>query len=221
MSEGMENCETKKNLHRLVCGSPGLKKFLKPRFSTFGVFTKYRCCNPSKWPQMPQKWVNTIPFGPGHTLGTLNHGLESLFYCFITLFGLKSSLVPPGAPWRLPGPPGAPLTPGMSSWAIVSHPGSLWVIFDPSGVSNWGVSLLCIAVQCSAILWFFAFWRFFGVFWAFFDFFCMIWSYIIIFRPPEHRKHHLNPKWGDLISSHFMYAFRDISTYILISTQQK
>ena len=59
------------------------QNFPKPRFSTFGVFTKYRCCNPSKWPQMPQKWVNTIPFGPGHTLGTLNHGLESLFYCFL------------------------------------------------------------------------------------------------------------------------------------------
>ena len=80
---------------------------------------------------MPQKWVNTIPFGSGHTLGTLNHGLESLFYCFITLFGLKSSLVPPGAPWRLPGPPGAPLTPGMSSWPIVCHPGSLSNFFGP------------------------------------------------------------------------------------------
>ena len=45
-------------------------------------------------------------------------------------------LVPPGAPWRPPGPPGAPMTPGMSSWAIVSHPGSLLVIFDPSGVNN-------------------------------------------------------------------------------------
>ena len=41
-----------------------------------------------------------------------------------------------GAPWRPPGPPGAPMTAGMSSWAIVSHPGSLWVIFDPSGVNN-------------------------------------------------------------------------------------
>ena len=29
-----------------------------------------------------------------------------------------------------------PLTPGMSSWAIVSHPGSIWVIFDPAGVKN-------------------------------------------------------------------------------------
>ena len=33
----------------------------------------------------------------------------------------------------------------------------------------------------------------------------------LICKPPEHRKHHLNPKWGDLISSHFMYVFRDIS----------
>ena len=41
----------------------------------------------------------------------------------------------------------------------------------------------------------------------------MIWSYIIIFRPPEHRKHHLSPKWADLISSPFMYAWRDTLTY--------
>ena len=37
------------------------------------------------------------------------------------------------------------------------------------------------------------------VFVVVFCFFCMIWSYIIIFSPPEHRKHHLNLKWGDLI----------------------
>ena len=37
--------------------------------------------------------------------------------------------------WRPPGPPGGPLTLGMSSWVKVSHPGSLWVIFDPSGVN--------------------------------------------------------------------------------------
>ena len=128
MSEGVENCETEKNLHRLVCGSPGLKKFQKPRFSTFGVFTKYCCCNPSKWPQMPQKWVNTIPFGPGHTLGTLNHGLESLFYCFITLFGLKSSLVPPGAPWCPLAPPWAPWCPPDPWYVILSHSQSSWVI---------------------------------------------------------------------------------------------
>ena len=37
-------------------------------------------------------------------------------------------------------------------------------------------------------------------FFLFFCFvFCMIWSNIIIFSPPEHRKHHLNLKWGDLI----------------------
>jgi hypothetical protein len=48
-------------------------------------------------------------------LGTLNHGLGSLFCCFITLFGTGGTLDPPGAPWSPPGPPGAPLTPGMSS----------------------------------------------------------------------------------------------------------
>ena len=57
------------------------------------------------------QWISTSQ----KTLGTLNHGLESLLYCFITLVGLKSSLVPPGALWRLPGLPGAPLTPGMLS----------------------------------------------------------------------------------------------------------
>ena len=85
---------------------------------------------------MPHKRVNTIPFGSGHTLGTLNNDLGSLFCCFITLFGAGGILDPPGTPWRPPGPPGAPMTPGMSSWAIVSHPGSLLVIFDPSGVNN-------------------------------------------------------------------------------------
>ena len=37
-----------------------------------------------------------------------------------------------------PGPPGAPLTPGMSSLATLNHTGSLWVIFEPFGVSKWG-----------------------------------------------------------------------------------
>ena len=44
------------------------------------------------------------------------------------------------------------------------------------------------------------------VFVVVFCFFCMIWSYIIIFSPPEHRKHHLNLKWGDLI-----FWFRNLS----------
>ena len=44
--------------------------------------------------------------------------------------------------------------------------------------------------------------------------YCMNWSYIIIFRPPEHKKHHLKPKWGNLFSSNFMYAFSDTSTYV-------
>ena len=84
-------------------------KIAKPWFSTFAVFTKYRCCNPSKWPQMPQKWVNIIPFGWGHILGTLNHGLGPLFCCFITLFGAGGTLDPPGAPW-------CPLAPPWTAW---------------------------------------------------------------------------------------------------------
>ena len=57
------------------CGS--VRKFAyffqKPCFCQIGttwVFTKYLCCNASQWPQMHQKWINTIPFGSGHTLGT-------------------------------------------------------------------------------------------------------------------------------------------------------
>ena len=149
----VENSQKSILLHRLVCGSPGPKKFVKPRISTFGVFIQYRCFNASKWPQKLQKWVNTIPFGSGHTLGTLKHGLESLFYCFITIFDVGSSLAPPGAPWCPPGPPGAPLTPGMSSWTIVSHPGSLWVILDPSGVNNSSVytTVHCTALWCTVV----------------------------------------------------------------------
>ena len=85
---------------------------------------------------MPQKWVRTIPHGSGHTLGTLNHVFGPLFCCFITLFGAGGSLDPNGAPWLLPRPPGGSLTSSMSSWAIISYPGSLLVIFDPSGVNN-------------------------------------------------------------------------------------
>ena len=44
------------------------------------------------------------------------------------------------------------------------------------------------------------------VFVVVFVFFCMIWSNIIIFSPPEHRKHHLNLKWGGSI-----FWFRPIS----------
>ena len=88
-----------------------------------------------------------------------------------------------------PASPGAPLTPGMSSWAIVSHPGSLWVIFDPSGVSNWGVSLLCIAVHCSALQCNFALFAFFVFFVLFFYFFCMIWFHTIILMPNKYKNH--------------------------------
>ena len=44
------------------------------------------------------------------------------------------------------------------------------------------------------------------VFVVVFVFFFMNWSNIIILSPPEHRKHHLNLKWGDLI-----FWFRPIS----------
>ena len=64
------------------------------------------------------------------------------YYAVLSLFlepGVSwTPQAPPGAPWR---PPGALMTPGMSSWAIVSHPRSLLVIFDPSGVNNSSVLL--------------------------------------------------------------------------------
>ena len=110
---GVENCETIKKLHLVVCGNECIIFFLKPGFWQIGFFTKYGCFYASKWPQMPQKWVNTIPFGSGHTLGTLNHGLGSLFCCFITLFGAGGSL----------DPPGAPLDPLVPPWPLVCHPG--------------------------------------------------------------------------------------------------
>ena len=62
---------------------------------------------------MHQKLIRTIPFGPGHTLDTLNHGLESLFDCFITHFGAGDSLDPPGAPVAPPWCPPDPCTVGL------------------------------------------------------------------------------------------------------------
>ena len=128
ISKVLENSETPRFCIQVACVNGGSKIFPKPKFGFFVIFTTYRYCNPSKWPQMPQKWVNTIPFGKGHTLGTLNHGLESLFYCFITLFGLKSSLVPPGAPWCPLAPPWAPWCPPDPWYVILSHSQSSWVI---------------------------------------------------------------------------------------------
>ena len=61
----LENCETIQKLHMLVCGSDCIKYVLKPGFWLIGVFTIQ--CNASKWPQMPQKWIRTIPFWSGHT----------------------------------------------------------------------------------------------------------------------------------------------------------
>ena len=65
--------------------------FPKTWFWQIGVFTKYRCFNAPKRPQMPQKWIRTIPFGSGHTLGTLTHGLGPLF-------AVLSLFLAPGVP---------------------------------------------------------------------------------------------------------------------------
>ena len=131
----MENSKKYRFLLQVVSGNAGIKIFRKPGFWPIGVFTKYRWLNATKWPKMLQKLIRTISHVSRHTLDTLNHGLGPLFYCFITLFCAEGSLDPVGGPWRPPGPPGGPLTLSMSS-IIVSHPRSLWVIFDPSGVND-------------------------------------------------------------------------------------
>ena len=122
---------------------------------------KYRCFNTPKWLQIPQKWLGTSPFGSGHSLGTLNHGLGPLFCCFITYFGAGGTLDPPGAPWTswCPHDPWyvilghsqvilghyttAPPNPNMCSWDILDfghfciwHPGSSFLIFSHPGLSK-------------------------------------------------------------------------------------
>ena len=100
-----------RKLHPVVCVSGRIIFFLKLGFWQIGVFTKYGCFNPSKWPQMPQKWVNTIPFGSGHTLVTLTMVWSNYFAFLSLVLASKEALcplVPPGTPrcpWRLPGPP--------------------------------------------------------------------------------------------------------------------
>ena len=127
---GVENCENFKKLHQVGCGSLHMNFFLRPGFWQFGVLTIYCYFNASKCPQMPQKWVNTIPFGSQHTLGTLNHGLGSLFCCFITLFGAGGILDPPGTPWCPLAPPWTPWCPHDPWYVILGHSQSSWVIMS-------------------------------------------------------------------------------------------
>ena len=85
---------------------------------------------------------NASEMGKNHTSWVRTHFgyFKPWFWAIILLFyhsfWRRGSLDPTGAPWLLPGPPGGSLTSSMSSWAIISHPGSLLVIFDPSGVNN-------------------------------------------------------------------------------------
>ena len=52
----------------------------------------------------------------------------------------REQLRPSQHPLTPPGPPRTSLTPHMLFLAVLNHPGSLWVIFEPLGVSNWGVT---------------------------------------------------------------------------------
>ena len=94
------------------------------------LFTKYQCHTAYKWPQMPHKWLRTIPFGSGHTLGTLNHGLGSLICCFITFFGAGGILDPLGTPWCPQAPPSTPWCPHDPWYVILGHSQSSWVIMS-------------------------------------------------------------------------------------------
>ena len=100
---------------------------------------------------------DTLPWQAESPLVVANPAWLWNYFTVLSLFlasGVaKRPLAPPWTPWCPPGPPGAPLTPGMSSWAIVSHPGSSWVIFDPSGVNNWGIytTVHCTALWCTVV----------------------------------------------------------------------
>ena len=98
---------------------------------------------------MPQKWINTIPLGSEHTLGTLNHGLEPLFCCFITHFGVGSSLVAPSTPWCPLTPPWTPLEP---PWPLVCHPLPYSIILGHYGSylshSEWVIEAITTLQQC-------------------------------------------------------------------------
>ena len=127
---GVENCETIEKLHLVVCGTYCMIFFLKPGFWPIGIFAKYCCFNAPKRPQKSQKWIRTIPFGSGHTLGALNHGLGPSFCCFITLSGARGSPDPPGTPWGPLTPPWTPWCPHDPWYVILSHSQSFWVIIS-------------------------------------------------------------------------------------------
>ena len=73
-----------------------------------------------------------------------------LFYHY---FWRREKPSAPRRPLVPPWTPRCPLTPGMSSWTIVSHPGSFWVIFDTSGVNNSSVytTVHCTALWCPVV----------------------------------------------------------------------
>ena len=100
--------------------------YLKSGNWQYCVLNKYRCFNASKWSQMHQKWINTIPFGSLHTLGTLNHGLGSLFCCVITVFGAGGSLDLPGAPLGPLVPPRPLVCHPRPQSVIMGHVWPIW-----------------------------------------------------------------------------------------------
>ena len=108
-------------MYRLTCVSVQSFFYLKCGFWQYGDFTKYHYFNAPKWSQMPHKWIRTIPFGSGHTLGTLNHGLGPFFCCFISLFGVRGTLNPPGGPWRPLAPPWTPCCPHDPWYVMLGH----------------------------------------------------------------------------------------------------
>ena len=83
---GVEKCQTIRKLHLVVWDFVSVIFFLKLGFWQIDVFTKYCCCNSSKRPQMPQKWIRTIFFGSECTLDTLNRGLGPFFSLVFHVF---------------------------------------------------------------------------------------------------------------------------------------
>ena len=140
------------------------------------------------------------------TTPTPHHGQKVSYVLKVGLFSCPVRKVT-----KIPGIPQSNFTKRLWFLAIFQRPRvyhGLWKIPKPQYFCTvWSVEILDQKVPCpvhkKSKTMCAGFWLFCC---CFFVFFCMIWSSIIIFTPPEHRKHHLNLKWGDLI-----FWFRPIS----------
>ena len=116
---------------RGVWGNPGAKK--SDKTAKQWLQTMVWSTQSVSWPKRGGSYSFLSHLGP---VGCIKIAILSQKRQFVTLFGAGRTPDLPEAQWCPPGPPGAPMTLSMSSKTIVSHPGSWWVIFDPSGVNN-------------------------------------------------------------------------------------